>query len=429
MVQARLLCGDSYYCLPARVLLASCRLYEEKPSLLQSPYRVRSAVPPEVFGTFTAALQEEPIDITSENARYLLLLCEEFGCEALSSRVRHFQASMNSGVLGDLETRNRLALLEDRFLTQSRQFAVFQQELLPITDRSRDFAALYDRVESLRRDLDRLSASTSQNFADARHAIEGVENRSSSDLVQLAQEFAEFAPPTHELVVELQRRVGSIDGAQRRLAADVDTLREFVRALPHVDLLPEPVPEPRAEFHSAILAVLPPVFQDFSDKRFELLYRGNEHGFTARDFHARCDGHQHTVTIIVTPLGCIFGGYTPVAWDSPKKRTAKCDPSSKSFLFTVQNPHTIPPTKFSLRRERRTMAITCCASFGPCFGEEDLTVVDDCRNKPFFGKGCETSHFGTVYTNTTGIADGGIVFTGEKTFLVQDIEVFQIHMD
>jgi hypothetical protein len=104
----------------------------------------------------------------------------------------------------------------------------------------------------------------------------------------------------------------------------------------------------------------------------------------------------------------------------------KGDPSSESFLFTLQNPHNIPPTKFALKRDRKAQAIVCCASFGPCFGDSDLVVADNCRKKSLFGERCETTRFGTVYANTTGIPDGGIVFTNERTFIVQDIEVFQI---
>jgi hypothetical protein len=47
-----------------------------------------------------------------------------------------------------------------------------------------------------------------------------------------------------------------------------------------------------------------------------LLYRGTEHGFRVSHFHNKCDGKPNTVTIILTTNGFIFGGFTPVAWNS-----------------------------------------------------------------------------------------------------------------
>jgi hypothetical protein len=38
--------------------------------------------------------------------------------------------------------------------------------------------------------------------------------------------------------------------------------------------------------------------------------------FRANQFHRRCDGHANTLTVILDTKGNIFGGFTPVEWES-----------------------------------------------------------------------------------------------------------------
>ena len=52
------------------------------------------------------------------------------------------------------------------------------------------------------------------------------------------------------------------------------------------------------------------------DARCAVVYRGSRDGFRAEDFHKKCDGRSHTVTIIKNDAGKIFGGYTSVKWTS-----------------------------------------------------------------------------------------------------------------
>lgn len=47
-----------------------------------------------------------------------------------------------------------------------------------------------------------------------------------------------------------------------------------------------------------------------------MIYRGSLHGFSAKDFHQKCDGHDKTLTIVKTTQGYIFGGFTNLKWDS-----------------------------------------------------------------------------------------------------------------
>ena len=50
------------------------------------------------------------------------------------------------------------------------------------------------------------------------------------------------------------------------------------------------------------------------DYKWKLLYRGSEHGYTAKSFHEYCDDKGPTLVIIKSSEGWIFGGYTTRSW-------------------------------------------------------------------------------------------------------------------
>jgi hypothetical protein len=173
---------------------------------------------------------------------------------------------------------------------------------------------------------------------------------------------------------------------------------------------------PPSGWNSAIVADFPKLFEDFKKKQFTLLWRGSRDGFGVRDFHDRCDRHPNTLTVILDTRANIFGGFTPLAWESGWKY--KADPSLKSFLFTLNNPHNVPAWRFALKAERRDKAIFCDSFGGPHFG--DIEVKDKCNANTM-----SLTYFGTRYTNDTGL-DGNTFFTGSRDFQVKEIEVFEI---
>jgi hypothetical protein len=120
--------------------------------------------------------------------------------------------------------------------------------------------------------------------------------------------------------------------------------------------------------------------------------------------------------VILDTNGNVFGGFTPVEWDSTS--SWKADDSLRSFLFTLKNPHNIPAMRFTLNAQRKRLAIQCDSKWGPCFC--DIRVSDDCNTNT------HTSTFlGTTYTNDTGL-NGRTVLTGSLQFQVKEIEVFEI---
>jgi hypothetical protein len=99
-------------------------------------------------------------------------------------------------------------------------------------------------------------------------------------------------------------------------------------------------------FGSTIISDFPEIFAEFGGKRFSLLWQGGRNGFGVRDFHDRCDGHANTLNLIEEIEGNIFGGFTPVQWESREwngkvgneNNCWKADASLKSFIFTLKNP-------------------------------------------------------------------------------------------
>jgi hypothetical protein len=177
----------------------------------------------------------------------------------------------------------------------------------------------------------------------------------------------------------------------------------------------------RAAIHSALVQRF---FRQFRSacaictvKRWTLLYRGSRDGFGGSNFHEKCDGKSNTLIVIETTKGFVFGGFTPVAWDS--SNSYKPDSSRKSFLFTVKNLRGSDGRKFAMASSAN--AIYCNSSYAPLFGSKcDICVVDGCN-----GNTTSSTDLGGAFTNDTGI-NGQQVFTGERNFAVKEIEVFVI---
>jgi hypothetical protein len=172
---------------------------------------------------------------------------------------------------------------------------------------------------------------------------------------------------------------------------------------------------------SRIISNFPDIFAEFQRKRFSLLWRGSRDGFDVQEFHRRCDGHANTLTVILDTNGNIFGGFTPVEWESRISYCFKADDSLKSFVFTLKNPHDVPARRFALKVEQKQNAIYCHFGWSPCFGGGcDIAVSNHCNAHMH-----SYTRFGNSYANDTGLNDM-IVFTGSQFFEVKEIEVFEI---
>jgi hypothetical protein len=53
----------------------------------------------------------------------------------------------------------------------------------------------------------------------------------------------------------------------------------------------------------------------------------------------------------------IFGGFTPLRWESGTKW--KADPSLNGLRFALKKPHNEQPRRFALKAEKKDEAISC----------------------------------------------------------------------
>jgi hypothetical protein len=67
---------------------------------------------------------------------------------------------------------------------------------------------------------------------------------------------------------------------------------------------------------SLIISDCPKPFAEFRGKRFSLLLCGSRDGFVPDAFDSYCECHVNTLTVIMDTDRNIFGGFTPVAWES-----------------------------------------------------------------------------------------------------------------
>jgi hypothetical protein len=152
-------------------------------------------------------------------------------------------------------------------------------------------------------------------------------------------------------------------------------------------------------FDSVISSELLGLLAEFRGRQFALLWRGSRDGFGGLAFHDRCDGHANTVTLIRDTGGNIFGGFTPLAWGSPKSEEDlefSGDDSARSFLCTLRNTHGVSPRRFPLKSKARHRAIAHAAAWGPHFC--DIGVSGCCNaNALSFA-----DRFGESYVNDTG---------------------------
>jgi hypothetical protein len=285
--------------------------------------------------------------------------------------------------------------------------AALNQETLELTNEKVGGLALLCAEFGFRAFAAKLSAFKGSPAFRAVRASEDAEAR-----LRIAALEERWLQRDHE-IAELRSRISRLEAEVRqprggpKVSADVSAPKGA--AVP-----PSPPP---VRLDSLIVSFFPAIFAEFRGKWFWLLWRGSRDGFGARDFHSRCDGHANTLTVILDTNGNVFGGFTPVEWDSTSRW--KADASVMSFVFTLKNPHNIPARRFALRADEKWRAISCDSEWGPCFGD-DIGVCDNCNASTH-----SCTSLGIAYINDTGLG-GKTVFTGSFEFRVKEIEVFEI---
>jgi FtsZ-binding cell division protein ZapB len=405
MSSVTLLHPEETFKIPALRAITKCSLFQNNPSLLVSPYQVQSSVSLSIFREFLSALDGNAIKITDTNLTELHRLCREFGFTEIAAKLSEFRPSMDFKKAEDADARGRIAVLEEKSNQHSHVIAILQTE---VTQLSTDFGRLAGEVSALRSASagietlsEEISALKAQNAQKQRDAV--VE-QFSMNFIELRQELltqkAQIAamPPT---VISSENQPPPPSPAPSR---------------------PSPQP-PVPSLDSRIISDIPEIFAEFRKKQISLLWRGSRDGFRTQEFHRRCDGHANTLTVILDTKGNIFGGFTPLEWESrvwnaKYEDMCKADDSLKSFLFTLKNPNNIPAKIFALNDEWKHRAIEADSKWSPIFGY-DICPSDTCN----WSKESCTGLDG-CYPNDIEVSRC-IIFTGSQTFQVKEIKIFK----
>lgn len=143
------------------------------------------------------------------------------------------------------------------------------------------------------------------------------------------------------------------------------------------------------------------------NQKWKLLYRASRDGFSAADFHSRCDDKKNTLTIIKTTSGCVFGGFTEKDWSG--NEVDKYD--ANAFIFSFINKEDKP---MKIKCKSPSYAIYCSSGCGPVFGTgHDIYV---CNNS--------NTNFGSYSIPESYPIKSDTFLAGSNDFLVADIEVY-----
>jgi hypothetical protein len=473
---------------PTPLLVSKCDLFSDNPGLVVSPYAVQSPVSLSDFREFVLALEGTTVKVTNDNFSGLLHLCAEFAFRALFARLLQFRDSRDfqEDTIQDTKLRFPIPMTEmSHCVALHEEGFTFLAENATFECSVGHAIALSPAV---REQLSVDACAHTFSLRDAT-AVDSVRRLLSGDEVSVMRSRAGLGPQLHSPGLELAlAQTGPLDlttldlsmlsiealdnilaGTSFSIASEDDLLERLlnlgdeyhpllgrigIRFLScagltilaeHFAFLPEwvcsdilrwllhpppppppPPPRPPRGWNSAIVPVFPELFEDFKEKQFDLLWRGSRDGFGARDFHSRCDGHANTLTVILDTNGNIFGGFTPVEWESRVwdgkastcKKLLKTDPSLKSFLFTLKNPDNVPARKFPLIATKKPVALGCHGNGGPDFC--DIIIYSNCNTST----GNFTS-LGYRFTNDTGKHVPSFL-TGSNTFQVEEIEIFEI---
>ena len=145
-------------------------------------------------------------------------------------------------------------------------------------------------------------------------------------------------------------------------------------------------------------------------KKFTLLFRASKDGFSASNFHSKCDGKNNTVTLVETLNGKRFGGFANNAWDQRGGYIS----GSNGFIFSFDD-------KSIYYNKNSSYEIYCHSNYGPTFGGgHDFYICDNCNSSNSSYNNSDNSY------NTNGKK---CAMAGTYNFLVKDYEVYQLEFE
>jgi hypothetical protein len=152
--------------------------------------------------------------------------------------------------------------------------------------------------------------------------------------------------------------------------------------------------------------------------KIELLYNASVDGFSASEFHNRCDNKGKTLLLFRSESGNKFGGYTPLIWD--KSDQWKEDLTYQTFVFSLDN-----KKHFKIGPHKK--AIYCSSKDGPSFGSgHDIFISSDANinseSYSNFGYSFPSASAGFSLNSERSRA----YLAGSYTFKILAFEVYQL---
>ena len=137
-------------------------------------------------------------------------------------------------------------------------------------------------------------------------------------------------------------------------------------------------------------------------------------GSSSKDFHKYCDNKGPTLTLIKTTKNKIFGGFTPLNWESDG--ADKIDDNNETFIFSLNL-----MKKYDMIKKEKG-AIHCHKNNGPYFGgfnARDFSIEKNMKKGETYAN--EYSNF---------LSNKNLDLTGGKgngeTFDIEEFEIFKV---
>jgi hypothetical protein len=157
------------------------------------------------------------------------------------------------------------------------------------------------------------------------------------------------------------------------------------------------------------------------NSKFKLVYKASKDGFSAKNFHDKCDQVENTLTIIKTTNNFIFGGFTRQNWygDCVEKL------DSSAFIFSLTNKDQRP---IKIKCLANQMAIQCLPNYGPVFGAADI-CIHEAKKGTQFGyinrSNLGEAYIHPIYANKEDRDKAKQFLAGSVYFETEEIEVYQ----
>ena len=142
---------------------------------------------------------------------------------------------------------------------------------------------------------------------------------------------------------------------------------------------------------------------------YKLIYRASTNGDSVKNFHKKCDNINGTLTVIKTKDGLVFGGYCSVCWESGDELIKE---DLNSFVFSINL------SKIYFVSKNNEASILCDKNKGPSFIGM-FTINDN-----MLSMRSDINPWGTQrYSGESSLYE---INGGEPSFIIEEIEVFQV---